>query len=152
PEGSDQDAELREKLFQTVARINNLLIRHGNSERLAGGFGLSQQQWGLLVALARAGDSGMSMSQLGNNLLVTKANMTGMIDRLEREEYVVRKHHNLDRRVIRLELTEKGKSFIKEIEGPRDHFTAEMFSEFSDADRRQFFEYLNRLHNRLNNA
>jgi DNA-binding MarR family transcriptional regulator len=148
----DQDAEQRDRLFQMFARIHNLLIKHGNSERLAGAFGLSQQQWNLLVSLSRAGDNGMSMSQLGNNLLVTKANMTGMIDRLEREGFVTRRHHTLDRRVIRLELTDKGKEFIREIEGPRDQYTGEMLSDFTLEEREQFHVYLNKLYNKLNNA
>lgn len=148
----DQDAEQRDRLFQLFARIHNLLIKHGNSDRLAGAYGLSQQQWSLLVALSRAGDNGMSMSQLGSTLHVTKANMTGMIDRLEREGFVTRRHHTLDRRVIRLELTEKGHSFIREIEGPRDQYTAEMLSDFTHEEREQLQEYLNKLYNRLDNA
>ncbi|MBL0386102.1 MarR family transcriptional regulator [Tumebacillus sp. ITR2] len=129
-------------------RINNLLIKHGNSNRLAGAYGLSQQQWTLLSVLYRSGQ-GMTMTELGKNLLVTKANMTGMVDRLERDGFVSRHPDQFDRRVTKVLLTDKGKEFMLAIEGPRNEFTEEMFGDFSQEELMNFCGYLERLFGRL---
>jgi DNA-binding MarR family transcriptional regulator len=144
----NNEAELRSAIIHMVIRINNLLIKHGNSERLAGAYGLSQQQWTLLGVLYRNGQ-GMTMTELGKNLLVTKANMTGMIDRLERDGFVSRHPDQFDRRVTKVMLTEKGTNFMREIEGPRDRFTSEMFSDFTLEECQQFHEYLERFFKKL---
>jgi DNA-binding MarR family transcriptional regulator len=135
------DAELRAHVIQMFIKINNLLIKHGNSDRLAGKFGLSQQQWTLLTVLNRNGN-GMTMTELGKNLLVTKANMTGMIDRLERDEFVSRHPDLHDRRVTKVMLTKKGLDFIREIQDPRNQFTEENLAGFSPEDRKKFLEFL----------
>lgn len=144
----NRDAELRANLINMFIRINNLLIKHGNSNRLAGAFGLSQQQWSLLGVLNRSGQ-GMTMTELGKNLLVTKANMTGMIDRLERDGFVSRHPDQFDRRVTKVLLTEKGMEFMKAIQVPRDQFSDDMFADFSADELTNFCGYLERLFNRL---
>lgn len=142
------DTELRSNIVLMLIRINNLLIKHGNSDRLAGAWNLSQQQWTLLSVLNRH-PQGMTMTELGKNLLVTKANMTGMIDRLERDGFVSRHPDQFDRRVTKVLLTEKGGEFIQAIDGPRNAFTEEMLSDFAAEERKQLFEYLERLFKRL---
>ncbi|MGB8954619.1 MAG: MarR family transcriptional regulator, partial [Tumebacillaceae bacterium] len=127
------DDEFRAYLVRMLIRINNVIIKHGNSNRLAGAFGLSQQQWTLLGVLHRNGQ-GMTMTELGKNLLVTKANMTGMIDRLERDGYVSRHPDQFDRRVTKVMLTEKGNEFMQSIEKPRNEFYGEMFQDFTDEE------------------
>ncbi|HEU4964255.1 MAG TPA: MarR family transcriptional regulator [Bacilli bacterium] len=142
------DKELRASVVQMLIRINNLIIKHGNSERLAGAWGLSQQQWTLLTVLSRH-PQGMTMTELGKNLLVTKANMTGMIDRLERDGFVSRHPDQFDRRVTKVMLTEKGSEFLDGIEEPRRQFTEGMLADFTIEERQQLFDYLERLFKRL---
>ncbi|ASS74393.1 hypothetical protein CIG75_04935 [Tumebacillus algifaecis] len=144
----NNDSELRAAILHMVIRINNLLIKHGNSEKLAGAYGLSQQQWTLLGVLDR-NEQGMTMTELGKNLLVTKANMTGMIDRLERDGFVSRHPDQFDRRVTKVMLTEKGAQFMRHIEEPRNTFTTEMFGDFESGECKQFYNYLERFFKKL---
>jgi MarR family 2-MHQ and catechol resistance regulon transcriptional repressor len=144
----NNDAERRADIVHMFIRINNLIIKHGNSNRLAGAHGLSQQQWTLLGVLHRNGQS-MTMTELGKNLLVTKANMTGMIDRLERDGFVNRHPDQHDRRVTNVTLTDKGIEFMKDIEEPRNQFTEEMLSDFTQEERELLYEYLERVFKRL---
>lgn len=137
------DSEVRTSIVQLFVKINNLIIKHGNSERLAGKFGLSQQQWTLLTVLQRNGN-GMTMTELGKNLLVTKANMTGMIDRLERDDFVSRHPDQHDRRVTKVMLTTKGMDFLREIEAPRRLFTEDNLSGFTLEERKLFVDFLER--------
>jgi DNA-binding MarR family transcriptional regulator len=52
---------------------------------------------------------GLSLNELAKRLLMTGGNVTGLIDRLERDGYVYRERDERDRRVINAKLTPKGK-------------------------------------------
>ena len=60
--------------------------------------------------------TGLSLSEIAERLLVSGGNVTGIIDRLERDGYVHRVRDKVDRRIVRALLTEKGfelyKSFL----------------------------------------
>ena len=70
--------------------------------------GLTFPQYRLIRALGRSG--AMPMNKIGEHMLVTPANITGLVDRLEGRGYVERKEVSTDRRVVRIQLTRKGKS------------------------------------------
>jgi MarR family transcriptional regulator, 2-MHQ and catechol-resistance regulon repressor len=53
------------------------------------------------------GRDGMPLSEIGDCLAVTKANMTGLVDRLERDGLVIRESDASDRRIKRVRLTLK---------------------------------------------
>jgi MarR family 2-MHQ and catechol resistance regulon transcriptional repressor len=59
---------------------------------------------------------GLPLSVIAERLLVTGGNVTGIIDRLERDGYVYRVRDKNDRRIVKALLTEKGfelyKSFL----------------------------------------
>ena len=54
----------------------------------------------------------INFSTLANELAVTRGNVTGIIDRLEKQELVVRKTNPEDRRIVWIEATEKGRSML----------------------------------------
>jgi len=57
----------------------------------------------------------LTISAIGEKVLLANASMTSAIDRLENKKLVVRKNDKEDRRIRRVELTAKGESFIAEI-------------------------------------
>ena len=124
---------LDERIVLTVFRAANLLAKAGN--RLAGSLGLTQQQWVLLAAIARGGREGVPLSTLGRNLLVTKANITGLVDRLERGGYVARAAHPSDRRVTRARLTPRGQRFLAGVAPLQDAWSAGAFRAFGRAEK-----------------
>ena len=124
---------LDERLVLDVFRASSLLAKAGN--RLAGSLGLTQQQWVCLAAVARGGKEGLPLSALGRSLLVTKANITGMVDRLERDGYVTREAHPSDRRVTRARLTAKGRGFLDRMGPLQDAWTRSAFGRFRRAEK-----------------
>jgi DNA-binding MarR family transcriptional regulator len=56
----------------------------------------------------------LTMSELGNRLYRSKPNMTAIIDKLIAEKLVTRLTDENDRRIIRIAITDQGKSFIKD--------------------------------------
>lgn len=57
----------------------------------------------------------MNISSLASGIKVTPANVTGIVDRLLEKELITRTPDSNDRRVLWLDLTDKGKSLINEL-------------------------------------
>lgn len=67
---------------------------------------LTPPQFYVLATIGYAG--GLPFSDIGEKLMVTVSNLTGIVDRLEEKGLVVRERDVRDRRVVRVRLTEKG--------------------------------------------
>ncbi len=79
------------------------------------GRAVSESQFNVLMALKYA-ERALAQQDLSERLLVDKSNLTSLIDSLEELDFVRRRKEVQDRRFYRLELTEKGKNFLEEIE------------------------------------
>ena len=89
-----------------IMMLNSVIERTGN--RLLEEHGLTLPQWLALGRISRAGDEGLPHSQLGHQLMLSKAPITGIVDRLERAGLVERRADTKDRRVSRAIATPKG--------------------------------------------
>ena len=98
PSGSDFE------LWQSIRCIYRAALKRLNArlrkERI------TFSQYNVLLALSREGP--MQMNKLGENMLVAPANVTGLVDRMEKKGYVRRKKGEKDRRLYVIEATEKG--------------------------------------------
>jgi DNA-binding MarR family transcriptional regulator len=82
-------------------------------------FGLSGAQWGVLRNLQRAeqeGRAGLRLTDLSERLLVRPPSVTGVVDRLERAELVVREGSLTDQRAKQVALTPKGRELVKRVQ------------------------------------
>ena len=96
--------------------VYNVLRTHGSLapyiDRGLRELNLTGAQLNTLLALREAGAEGLPLGEIGRRLVVTKANVTGLIDRLEREGLVERLG-SADRRVTLARLTERGKEVLE---------------------------------------
>jgi len=74
---------------------------------------LTLPQLDILVCLGRA--EGLTLGEIGERLMVTGGNITGVMDRLEKSGFVYRDRDKEDRRIIRAKLTPKGILLHKDI-------------------------------------
>ncbi|ACP35250.1 regulatory protein MarR [Sulfolobus islandicus L.S.2.15] len=74
--------------------------------------GLSYFEFKVMCALEEEGK--VPMSRIAEKYMLTKAGLTSIIDRLEEKELVRRVRSESDRRVIYVELTEKGREKLME--------------------------------------
>ena len=81
-------------------------------------FGLTDVQFNLMMLLAHQSDEGggLSQAQLSDMMLVNRANITGLIDRMENAGLVLRTADERDRRFNIIILTAKGKLLLAKIE------------------------------------
>lgn len=69
-------------------------------------YNLTMPQYQLLLAAMCEADT--TLGGLSSHLNCSRGNVTGIVDRLERDGWLVRERSNEDRRVITVRLTEKG--------------------------------------------
>ena len=75
--------------------------------------GLTGPEFDVLATLGN--QPGMTFKEIGENTLITKTTLTGVVDRLEKKGLVERRACPEDRRCIRAVLTEKGDAVFREV-------------------------------------
>lgn len=80
------------------------------------GHRLTDAQFNVLVQLKYANDRELSQAVLGRRVVVNKADMTGIIDRLEKTGLVERGPHPSDRRVNMVRMTVEGEKAVDALE------------------------------------
>lgn len=106
-EASFRSAILWVRLNMTFQLVNHEIQKALKQENI------TPPQLDILVCLGRT--EGLTLGEIGERLLVTGGNITGLVDRLERSGYVYRERDQKDRRIIRAKLTPKGQAVHKEI-------------------------------------
>lgn len=107
-------------------------------------FGLSAGKFTILMQLYTAKQE-LPPSEFANRANVTRATITGLLDRLEREGLVERRNHPSDRRMLTVHLTDKGKVLIKSI--LPEHFcrTQELMASLTSREQKTFVKLLRKL-------
>jgi MarR family 2-MHQ and catechol resistance regulon transcriptional repressor len=103
--GDDLNAMLIYNLCRTHAALGPFLDAHLRHRRL------TASQFNTLLILRKAGRTGLRMGEIGRRLVVTKSNVTGLIDRLEAQGLVVRIAVR-DRRATLVRLTLSGRTLL----------------------------------------
>jgi len=129
-------------LAYNVLRTANALNPH--IDRGLRELNLTGSQLNALMVLKGAGPDGISLSEIGRALVVTKANVTGLIDRLERDGLVERRTH-ADRRVTLAALTAKGADLLAQALPRHGDSLSDLLSFLSDDDKSQLIELLTNL-------
>jgi DNA-binding MarR family transcriptional regulator len=107
-------ASVNHEALLSVVRTSALMQKL--SDRFFSQFGLTDVQFNILMILKEHGSTGLSQQELSEHLIVTKSNVVGLIDRLERSGYVLRMSHPSDRRFNQIVLTPKGGKLQLKIE------------------------------------
>lgn len=74
---------------------------------------LNTSEFGTLELLYNRGRQ--PMQSMASRLLMANSSMTYVIDKLEKKEMIVRKQDEIDKRIVMVELTEKGRNFFDSI-------------------------------------
>ncbi|MGL4238235.1 MarR family winged helix-turn-helix transcriptional regulator [Tabrizicola sp.] len=80
--------------------------------------GLSGKQYNALRAIRRGGPGGLPVSRIGEQMTDPRADVTRLLDRLERDGLLARANDRQDRRVVRVALTERGEALLAELDEP----------------------------------
>jgi DNA-binding MarR family transcriptional regulator len=100
------DSKARLRLWVRLLRATRL-VESETRERFKSKFNVTLPRFDVLAALYRKPD-GMLMSEISRFLLVSNGNVTGIVDRLAQDGFIVRSQRNGDRRTSFVRLTAKG--------------------------------------------
>jgi DNA-binding MarR family transcriptional regulator len=101
----------------------------------------------LLASLLR--EDGQTLAGLSRALLVTAGNVTGLVDRAERDGQVERRPEPSDRRVARVWLTKQGRALIRELLPLHESQVHELLGGLDASERRELRRLLGRLRQHL---
>jgi len=87
----------------------------------------------------------LTISAIGEKVLLASASMTSAIDRLEKRGLVRRKTCDSDRRIRFVELTDGGKGFIEEIYARHVKDLEAVTSALDDEERRVIYDGLKKI-------
>ncbi|MCT4566219.1 MAG: MarR family transcriptional regulator [Maledivibacter sp.] len=98
-------------------------------------FDISSTKFNLLVILYNAPEEGMTLSEIGGEMLVTKANITGLVDRLEKQGFVTRRRHHRDRRKVMAAITKPGREFTERVIGEYKVWSKDVMTILGDDEK-----------------
>lgn len=84
-------------------------------------------------------------SQIASEVNVTSSHITAVTDRLVKKELVMRKRSDSDRRIVYLEITDKGREVAEKLENLRKEYYKEKFGGWSDEEMQKVLELFDRV-------
>lgn len=124
------------KTADILVEIHNVFFQQYN---------ISTTKFNLLIILYSAEEEGVSLSDIGEQMLVTRANITGLVDRLERQGFVKRIPQEEDRRRIRAQITEEGREFTNKIIEEYKVWSKEIMNIVEDEEKENLVQLLKRM-------
>ncbi|MHC4212655.1 MAG: MarR family winged helix-turn-helix transcriptional regulator [Planctomycetota bacterium] len=114
-------------------------------------FGLTDVQFNVLMLLGyQSGpEGGLSQAQLSDMMLVNRANITTLIDRMEKADLVVRTAAAKDRRYNIVKMTAKGKKLFAKVEPLYSRQVQKLMNVLKESDQKALIKTLGKLRNRL---
>lgn len=136
--------EINNRLFFRFFQAANTL--HTKGSQAMESVGVTTQQWSVLGALSRPqAANGMGVSELSRYLLVSRQNLAGLLNRLERDGLIERAASEEDRRSVKVKLSAKGEETWVALADPIRAFYDHSLKGFSFDDRLQFIHYISLL-------
>ena len=137
----DQNKVSAPRLWLVLARAYGSIVNYIEGSFVAQGLGLSDFM--VLEVLLHKGP--LTISAIGEKVLLASASMTSAIDRLEKRGLVRRKTCDSDRRIRFVELTDCGKAFIEEIYARHEKDLEAVISQLSEEERRAIYDGLKKI-------
>lgn len=121
------------------------------ADRFFAKFGVTTAQYDILVIL-KYSENKITQSDLGINRVVSRSNITGIIDRLEKLVMVKREGSADDRRVKYISITPKGLDIIKKVEKRYFDILKQLVWFLDEKDKNDLVEIIGRIERGLRRA
>jgi DNA-binding MarR family transcriptional regulator len=135
--------------FDTINAVVTLKRTATDLESFAAGYckqaDLSPGRLNVLMALNASPDKAMALSEIGEYLVVTRPNITGLIDGLVSDGMVKRIDHPDDRRMVLAQLTQVGREFMRTFVPFHHRALNAIMSVMTKQDKRQLVALLDKL-------
>lgn len=139
-----------QQLIELVKKIHQMRNSHKEF------FGMYQMECAVLFFLDRCKSAGTmsaraKISEVTKELDIPKPATSKLINSLEEQEYVIRSMDKTDRRVIYIELTEKGRNALEEMKRKRNEIANNLMSQLGEEDAKELMRIVDKLYNIVKN-
>lgn len=117
-------------------------------------FGLTDVQFNLMMLLQHQSntDGGLSQAQLSSMMLVNRANITALIDRMEKSGLVERTMKPMDRRYNIIKLTERGEKMLIKIEPLYAKEVDKIMNVLVESEQKRLISMLEKIRSNITNG
>lgn len=136
PEKQQRALDVYVKLMRATNQATGRIHSHLKKDNL------TISQFGVLEALYHLGS--LSHCELGKKILKSNANLTTVVDSLEKKSLVIRDRSEKDRRRVRVLLTNSGKDLIRRVFPRHAEIVAKELQFLSDEDKSRLSEILHK--------
>ncbi len=148
--GDDEDRfDIANRLFFRLYQASNLM--HKTGSRWVAEFSTTTQQWAVLGALSRPSvrERGMTVKELIAFLLLSRQNLTAVLNRLERSGLIERTRAAEDGRARRIQVTAQGSRTWARMLVKIEEYYGAALDGFTTEECLMLFRLLDRLKSRL---
>ena len=143
----DKNGILKNEILVGVGKASSLLDIM--FEKFYKSFGLTRVQFFALHLTVVAGEEGMPLSALGEEMSVSKANITTLIDRMETNGFVKRVQDQNDRRSSKVCATTEGLRIFNITQPRKEKFVTDVFSFLTENELKRASELLKKFEDEL---
>ena len=138
PHDKDQVAFMEKELRY----ISGIIKQKGRE--ILNSYTITPPQFIALQWLFEHGD--MTIGDLSNKMFLAFSTTTDLVDRMEKNDLVVRTREEQDRRVVRIKLLKEGERIIEEVIKKRQDYLQTVLEDFSEEEVEQFSSLLEKMH------
>ncbi|WML36774.1 MarR family transcriptional regulator [Clostridium sp. OS1-26] len=131
------------RLIEIIIRLGSLIQQL--FDEFYKTFKLTKTQFTALYKISLAGEEGIALSVLGEQMSVTRANITSLVDRMVARGIIVRSMNENDRRSIKAVITKEGKEILERVMPNSEVFSSEVLSFLTENEKENFYELLNKV-------
>ncbi len=141
--------DIKKRSFANQVILN--LVQTANSltktaDRFFKPYNLTTAQYNVLIIL-KSTEIKLSQYELSSRLVVSRSDITGIIDRLEKWGYVQRIPHNYDRRIKLIQIMKKGKDLVEKVEKEYFKKVGTLIRDFSSSDLKELDKFITLISN-----
>ncbi|MDG6905250.1 MAG: MarR family transcriptional regulator [Nitrososphaerota archaeon] len=112
-------------------------------------YGLTPPQYSVLRSIGTSEKGMLTMSEIGKQMVVTYANVTTVVDNLERLDYVRRIRDSVDRRCVKVKLTPKGSRLFSKIRSAHVSQIESLMKVLNEQELENLLSYTEKLRKRI---
>lgn len=128
------------RLVERIIRIGDLIDQL--FDKFYKTFKLSKPQFTALYKIYLAEEEGIALSVLGDQMSVTRANITSLVDRMVARGLIKRIVNENDRRSIKAVITKEGKEILEKVLPDNQVLSSEVLNFLTEKERENFYELL----------
>ena len=104
---------------------------------------------GYALSILSANDEPMSPNDIADQMILTRATVTGILDSLERRKYVTRAPHPTDRRRLLVTITDKGREAVPGMRQIIHRHQRDWFDVLTEEERQTLLGLVERVQDRV---